>query len=163
MIKTFLSVAGYPGVFLFMAIEGFGIPIPSELTMPFSGFLATAAGGSRFVLPAAIVVGALGEISGGVLAYVLGYVGGRPVLDRYGRFLLSTDELEKAERWFRRYGDWVVLVTVCCPPFEASLRYLRAQSACLSGDFSFSAPLARLSGARASPSSATHSASTGQA
>jgi membrane protein DedA with SNARE-associated domain len=72
VIKTFLSVAGYPGVFLFMAIEGFGIPLPSELTMPFSGFLATAAGGSRFVLPAAIVVGALGEISGGVLAYVLG-------------------------------------------------------------------------------------------
>ena len=56
-IKHFLGTVGYPGVFLLMAIEGFGVPIPSELTMPFSGFLTTHAGGSKFVLPAAVAAG----------------------------------------------------------------------------------------------------------
>ncbi len=116
LIKHFLSAVGYPGIFVLMTIEGFGIPIPSELTMPFSGFLASPSGASRFVLAAVIVVGALGEITGGVIAYYLGYYGGRPALERYGRLvLLSPEELEKGERWFRRYGDWVVLVVRLLP------------------------------------------------
>jgi membrane protein DedA with SNARE-associated domain len=116
LIKHFLSAVGYPGIFALMLIEGFGIPIPSELTMPFSGFLASVAGGSRFVLPGVIVVGAAGEVAGGIIAYALGYYGGRPALERYGRLvLLSPEELEKGERWFRRYGDWVVLVVRLSP------------------------------------------------
>jgi membrane protein DedA with SNARE-associated domain len=123
-IKNFLSAVGYPGVFVLMAIEGFGIPIPSELTMPFSGFLASAAGGSKFVLPGAVAVGAAGEIVGGIVAYVLGYFGGRPALDRYGRaVLLSPEELEKAERWFGRYGDWVVLVTRLLPAIRSFIAF----------------------------------------
>ncbi|MGH2448005.1 MAG: DedA family protein [Chloroflexota bacterium] len=119
-IKNFLNAVGYPGVFALMTVEGFGVPIPSELTMPFSGFLATAQGGSRFILPAAIAVGAAGEITGGILAYLLGVWGGRPVLERYGKvLLLSPAELEKAERWFARYGDWVVLVTRLLPAIRS--------------------------------------------
>ncbi|MDQ2740750.1 MAG: DedA family protein [Chloroflexota bacterium] len=115
-LKHFLSAVGYPGIFTLMTIEGFGIPIPSELTMPFSGFLASAAGGAKFLLPAAIVAGALGEIVGGILAYLLGFYGGRPMLDRYGRLvLLSPEELERGEVWFKRYGDWVVLVVRLLP------------------------------------------------
>ena len=115
-VKNFLTAVGYPGVFLLMTVEGFGIPIPSELTMPFSGFLSTGAGGSKFVLPLAILVGAAGEVTGGVLAYSLGYFGGRPVLERYGRFvLISGTELDKGEQWFSRHGDWVVLVTRLLP------------------------------------------------
>jgi len=115
-VKDFLSAVGYPGVFALMAIEGFGIPIPSELTMPFSGFLATSAGGNKFILPAAVLVGAVGEVTGGVLAYYLGYFGGRPVLERYGRIVLvSSADLEKGERWFARYGNWVVFVMRLLP------------------------------------------------
>lgn len=120
VIKDLLAAIGYPGVFLLMTIEGFGIPIPSELTMPFSGFLASGAGGNKFVLPAVVAVGAAGEITGGILAYLLGYFGGRPVLDRYGRaVLLSPEELERAEVWFRRYGDWVVLITRLLPAIRS--------------------------------------------
>lgn len=115
-IKDFLSSVGYPGIFLLMAIEGFGVPIPSEITMPFSGFLSSSAGGSKFLLPFAIVAGALGEITGGLAAYYIGYMGGRPVLARYGRVvLLSEEELERGHRWFEQYGDWVVLVTRLLP------------------------------------------------
>jgi membrane protein DedA with SNARE-associated domain len=119
-VKDVLSAIGYPGVFLLMMIEGFGVPIPSELTMPFSGFLSTAAGGHKFVVPAAIAVGALGEVSGGVIAYAVGYYGGRPVLNRYGRVvLLSEEELERGEIWFGKYGDWIVLVTRLLPAIRS--------------------------------------------
>jgi membrane protein DedA with SNARE-associated domain len=119
-IKNLLGAVGYPGVFLLMTIEGFGIPIPSELTMPFSGFLASAAGGSKFSLPVVAAVGAAGEITGGIIAYALGYFGGRPVLIRYGRLvLLSPAELERGEIWFGKYGDWVVLVTRLLPAIRS--------------------------------------------
>jgi membrane protein DedA with SNARE-associated domain len=119
-IKDVLSAIGYPGVFLLMTIEGFGIPIPSELTMPFSGFLASSAGGNKFVLPAAVAAGAVGEITGGIIAYAVGYYGGRPVLDRYGRVVfLSPEELERGETWFARYGDWIVLVTRLLPAIRS--------------------------------------------
>ena len=119
-IKDVLSAISYPGIFLLMMIEGFGIPIPSELTMPFSGFLASAQGGNKFLLPAAIAAGAAGEIVGGIIAYVLGYFGGRPILVRYGRFvLLSEEELERGEAWFARYGDWVVFVTRLLPAIRS--------------------------------------------
>lgn len=115
-VKNFLSTVGYPGLFLLMTIEGFGIPIPSELTMSFSGFLSSGAGGDKFVLPVAVAVGTGGEVTGGIIAYFLGYFGGRRVLERYGGVvLISTAELEKGESWFARYGDWVVLVTRLLP------------------------------------------------
>jgi len=119
-VKNFLSTVGYPGIFALMAIEGFGIPIPSELTMPFSGFLASAAGGNRFSLPFAVAVGTLGEVAGGIVAYVLGYYGGRPALVRYGKIvLLSERELERGEEWFGKYGDWIVFVTRLLPAIRS--------------------------------------------
>ena len=115
-VEQFLGTVGYPGIFLLMAIEGFGIPIPSELTMPFSGFLSSSAGGSKFSLTLAIAAGTAGEVVGGVLAYVLGYFGGRPLLERYGRFvMLGEDELARGELWFSRYGDRVVLLMRLLP------------------------------------------------
>jgi membrane protein DedA with SNARE-associated domain len=115
-VKQFLGIVGYPGIFLLMMMEGFGIPIPSELTMPFSGFLSSSAGGSKFSLSLAIAVGTAGEVVGGVLAYVLGYFGGRPLLERYGRFvMLGEDELARGEQWFSRYGDRVVLLMRLLP------------------------------------------------
>jgi membrane protein DedA with SNARE-associated domain len=115
-VKDFLSAVGYPGVFVLMTIEGFGIPVPSEVTMPFSGFLSSSAGGRKFDLLLAILVGTTGEVTGGILAYYLGRVGGRPMLERYGRFLLiSSVELEKGENWFTRHGSRVVFVARLLP------------------------------------------------
>jgi membrane protein DedA with SNARE-associated domain len=115
-VQQFLGTVGYPGIFVLMAIEGFGIPIPSELTMPFSGFLSSSAGGSKFSLSLAIAAGTAGEVFGGVLAYFLGYFGGRPLLERYGRFvMLGEEELARGERWFSRYGDRVVFVMRLLP------------------------------------------------
>jgi membrane protein DedA with SNARE-associated domain len=120
LIRHFLGAVGYPGVFLLMLIEGFGVPIPSELTMPFSGFLTTAAGGHKFALPVVILFGAAGEVAGGVIAYGVGYYGGRPLLIRYGRFvLLGEDELERGETWMRRYGSVVVLVMRLLPAIRS--------------------------------------------
>ncbi|HZU14783.1 MAG TPA: DedA family protein [Chloroflexota bacterium] len=120
LIKHLLTAIGYPGVFVLMTIEGFGIPIPSELTMPFSGFLSSAAGGHKFILPVVVAIGAAGEITGGIIAYALGYYGGRPILDNYGRVVfLSPEDLLSAERWFARYGDWVVLVTRLLPAIRS--------------------------------------------
>ncbi|HEV3312024.1 MAG TPA: DedA family protein, partial [Chloroflexota bacterium] len=62
-IKHLLDVAGYPGIFLAMLIEGSGIPLPSEITMPFSGFLTTGAH-AKFQVPFVIVVGTVGEVCG---------------------------------------------------------------------------------------------------
>ncbi len=118
-IKDLLGAVGYPGIFILMAIEGFGIPIPSELTMPFSGFLASGAH-PKFQLPLVVAVGTVGEVTGGAVAYLVGYLGGRPVLDRYGRLvLLSPAELERGEIWFGKYGDWVVLVTRLLPAIRS--------------------------------------------
>jgi membrane protein DedA with SNARE-associated domain len=124
LVKDFLTTVGYPGVFLLMAVEGFGIPIPSELTMSFGGFLASSAGGDKFALVPVIVAGALGEIAGGALAYALGFFGGRPLLLRYGRYvLLSEAELNKGEAWFGRYGSWVVLVTRMLPAIRSFIAF----------------------------------------
>ena len=115
-IKHFLGTVGYPGIFVLMAIEGFGIPIPSELTMSFSGFLTSGEGGNKMSLPVAITVGALGEVVGAVFAYGLGYWGGRPMLRRYGRLVfVGDDELQRGESWFIKYGDWIVLVSRMLP------------------------------------------------
>jgi membrane protein DedA with SNARE-associated domain len=119
-IRHFLGTVGYPGIFVLMLIEGFGIPIPSELTMPFSGFLTSGAGGNKFVLPIVIVAGAAGEVAGGAIAYAVGYYGGRAILDRYGRLvLLGEDELARGEAWFKQYGDWVVLVMRLLPAIRS--------------------------------------------
>lgn len=119
-IKNFLTTVGYPGVFALMALEGIGVPIPSELTMPFADFLASTAGGSKFALPVAVIIGAAGEVTGGVVAYCLGYFGGRPALERYGRIvLLSPAELERGEAWFGRYGDRIVLISRLLPAIRS--------------------------------------------
>lgn len=116
LVTNVLTAIGYPGLFLLMAIEGFGIPIPSEVTMPFSGYLTTSPGGNVFSVPGAIIVGAAGEVFGSLVAFSIGFSGGRAVIDRYGHvFHLRAEEMERAETWFKRYGDWVIIVARLLP------------------------------------------------
>ena len=112
-IVTFISGSGYPGVMLLMAIESACIPLPSEIIMPFSGYLVSA---GRFNLWGVAVAGALGCNIGSIAAYFIGAKGGRPLAERYGHYVFVTrHDLEMADRWFVRYGDWAVFFARLLP------------------------------------------------
>ncbi len=101
-----IGATGYTGVFFLMFFESAGIPIPSEVIMPFAGFLVNA---GRFGLWQIVLLGAFGNLAGSLLAYWIGARGGRPFLEKYGRYILiSKYDLDLADRWFARYGEWVV-------------------------------------------------------
>jgi membrane protein DedA with SNARE-associated domain len=105
IIET-VSRSGYGGVLVLMAIESACIPLPSEVIMPFAGYLAFL---GRFTVGKAALAGALGCNVGSIVAYYIGARGGRPLVERYGRYLwLSRHDLAVADRWFARYGDWAV-------------------------------------------------------
>src|SRR5438876_2207121 len=98
-----ISSSGYLGIILLMAIESACIPLPSEVIMPFSGYLVYT---GRFNLWWVAVAGALGCNVGSIAAYWVGYHGGRPLIERYGRYVLITrHDLDWADRWFARYGQ----------------------------------------------------------
>ncbi|HVO19589.1 MAG TPA: DedA family protein [Anaeromyxobacter sp.] len=106
-ITAVISAMGYGGVVLLMAVESACIPLPSEITMPFAGYLAYR---GEMSLQGAALAGAIGCVVGSVPAYYLGMLGGRPLIERYGRYLLvSRRDLDLADRLFRRFGQWVVL------------------------------------------------------
>ncbi len=112
IIET-ISHLGYSGIILTMAIESACIPLPSEIIMPFSGYLVFA---GRFSLIGVSVAGALGCVVGSVAAYWAGILGGRPFLERYGKYiLLSHRDLDTAERWFDKYGDWAIFFSRLLP------------------------------------------------
>jgi membrane protein DedA with SNARE-associated domain len=108
IVYRVIHAAGYPGIVALMAIESACIPLPSELIMPFAGYLVTE---GRFTLLWAATAGALGCNLGSVLAYEIGYYGGRPLVERYGRYiLLNQRDLEHADRFFLKYGDAAIFV-----------------------------------------------------
>ncbi len=101
-IIAVISKTGYLGVVLLMAIESACIPLPSEIIMPFAGYLVYT---GRFSLFWAATAGAIGCNLGSVIAYEIGCYGGRPLVERYGSHIfLGKHELEMAERFFKRFG-----------------------------------------------------------
>ena len=112
-ITWVISSAGYPGIVLLMGIESACIPLPSEIIMPFSGYLVSQ---GRFSLLWVATAGALGCNLGSELAYVIGYYGGRPLVRKFGRLVwLSEHELEWTHNFFARYGDITVFVARLLP------------------------------------------------
>ena len=101
-----ISLFGYSGIVLTMAIESACIPLPSEIIMPFSGYLVTT---GQFTLLGVTLAGAVGNVLGSIVAYYGGVWGGRPLVERYGRYVLvSPHDLEIADRWFAKYGEAAV-------------------------------------------------------
>jgi membrane protein DedA with SNARE-associated domain len=101
-IIAVISKAGYLGVMLLMGIESACIPLPSEVIMPFAGYLVYT---GRFHLLWAATAGALGCNLGSVIAYEIGRYGGRPLVERYGSYIfMGRHELERAEHFFQRFG-----------------------------------------------------------
>jgi membrane protein DedA with SNARE-associated domain len=112
-IVAVISALGYGGVLILMAIESACIPLPSEIILPFSGFLVAR---GRFELLPLAIVGALGCNLGSMAAYAVGYYGGRPLALRYGRWVgLAPADLARTEAWFQRRGDITVLVSRLLP------------------------------------------------
>src|SRR6516164_1118071 len=108
IVITVISSTGYVGVMLLMAIESACIPLPSEIIMPFAGYLVYA---GRFNLLWAATAGALGCNLGSVVAYELGSFGGRPLVDKYGRYIwISRHDLGMADRFFERFGSAAVFL-----------------------------------------------------
>jgi membrane protein DedA with SNARE-associated domain len=101
-IVAVISAAGYGGIVFLMAIESACIPLPSEVIMPFAGYLVSL---GQFSLIGAATAGALGCNVGSTVAYYVAAKGGRPALDRWGRYvLIGRTELERTDRFFERYG-----------------------------------------------------------
>jgi membrane protein DedA with SNARE-associated domain len=108
-----ISSGGYIGIILLMAIESACIPLPSEIIMPFSGYLVFR---GEFALFGVGMAGAFGCVVGSVPAYYLGLHGGRPLIERYGKYvLISHHDLDIADRWFARYGDWAIFFSRLLP------------------------------------------------
>ena len=112
-----IQSTGYLGIFILMTLESALIPIPSEITMPFAGFLA-AKGSLSFAL--VVFSGAIGNLVGSLVAYYIGYFLEDNVIiqniKKYGKFvLISEHDLEKANKWFKKYGDSIVFFSRLLP------------------------------------------------
>lgn len=103
LIIKIISVLGYPGVVFLMAVQTMAIPMPSEIILPFAGSLVAQGRFSFFQLA---LVGALGSVLGSSLAYYIGFKGGRPLVNKYGRYILiSQHDLDLVEKFFGRFGS----------------------------------------------------------
>ncbi|MGH9359256.1 MAG: DedA family protein [Terriglobia bacterium] len=112
-ITAVISSGGYAGIAGLMAIESACIPLPSEVVLPFAGYLVFM---GRFRLAWVAVAGALGCNVGSIIAYAVGATGGRPLIEKYGRYILvSRKDLELADRWFARFGNWTVFFARLLP------------------------------------------------
>jgi membrane protein DedA with SNARE-associated domain len=123
-ISQLFTGLGYGGIVVAMAIESCCIPLPSELIMPLAGYLAFkqkfnvfgAYGSPTMQLWSAAVAGAVGCVVGSAVAYWIGATGGRPLLLRYGRYvLISHHDADRADAFFARYGDLTIFATRLMP------------------------------------------------
>lgn len=112
-IQDVVTSMGAWGVALLMAIESCNIPLPSEAILPFAGYLVTK---GVFSIHTAAFFGAIGCVIGSIPSYYLGYFGGRKFIEKYGKyFLISKHDLEIADKWVEKYGDWSFFICRMLP------------------------------------------------
>ncbi len=117
-LTDLFQTINWVGVVVIMVLESANIPIPSEITMPLAGWLLVQAKGfsAWHAFWVGGLWGAVGCTIGSMLSYGLGAWGGRPLVKRYGRYILVHEEdLEKADHWFARWGDWAAFVSRLLP------------------------------------------------
>jgi len=120
-IVATISTLGYGGVVLLMAIESACIPLPSEIIMPFSVYLVSRGEMNLWLVG---VAGAFGCVIGSMVAYWVGMYGGRPLIERYGRYILiSQHDLDLADRWFAKYGEIIVFVSRLLPAIRTFIAF----------------------------------------
>lgn len=112
-IEEVITNLGPSGIALLMAIESCNIPLPSEAILPFAGYLVSK---GVFSIHTASLFGAIGCTIGSIPSYYLGYFGGRKFIEKYGKyFLISKHDLEIADKWVEKYGDWSFFICRMLP------------------------------------------------
>ncbi len=107
-VSAVVDTGGYAGIFFLMALESTMVPLPSELVMPFAGFLAAE---GRFNIWLVIFFSSAGSLAGSFVSYYIGKLGGIPLVRKLGKYVLLDDEdLETSERWFSKYGEITIFV-----------------------------------------------------
>jgi membrane protein DedA with SNARE-associated domain len=120
-IVATISAMGYWGIVLLMAIESACIPLPSEIIMPFSGYLVSKGEMNIWLVG---IAGAFGCVVGSIVAYYVGMYGGRPFIEKYGRYiLLSHHDLDIADRWFAKYGEAIVFISRLLPAIRTFIAF----------------------------------------
>jgi membrane protein DedA with SNARE-associated domain len=121
IIVAIISTLGYSGIVLLMAIESACIPLPSEIIMPFSGYLVST---GQMNLWLVALAGAVGCVLGSLVAYWVGMKGGRPLIEKYGRYVLvSRHDLDLADRWFEKRGEIIVFVSRMLPAIRTFIAF----------------------------------------
>jgi len=121
IIVATIAALGYWGVGLLMAIESACIPLPSEIIMPFAGYLVSR---GEMNIWGVAVAGAVGCVIGSLIAYWVGMYGGRPLIEKYGRYvLISRQDLELADRWFSRYGEAIIFTSRLLPAIRTFIAF----------------------------------------
>jgi len=114
-VTTNIAHLGYWGIVIMMGIESACIPLPSEIIMPYGGFLV-ATHPEQFSIWGMGVAGAFGCVLGSMVAYWAGQFGGRPFVERYGKYILIRHkDLDKADAFFTKYGDWAIFISRLLP------------------------------------------------
>lgn len=107
-LQDFVLRIGYPGLFLLIVLESTFVPVPSLLVMPFAGFLAQR---GDLSLPIVLIINSVGALTGSLASYAFGAYGGKPLLLKYGKYVLVRPaDLEKTEQFFARHGAWTVFI-----------------------------------------------------
>ena len=107
-VTHLIATVGYPGIALLMAIESACIPLPSEIIMPFAGYVVWQ---GKMNLYLAVTAGAIGCNIGSLIAYWIGAYGGRPMVEKFGRYvLMSPRDLDRVDRFFHKHGSITVLI-----------------------------------------------------
>ena len=120
-MENIITLLGPWGVSLLMAIESCNIPLPSEAVLPFAGILVNK-GVMNFHIAA--LFGAIGCVLGSIPSYYLGYLGGRPFVEKYGKhFLVSQKDLEDADKWVDKYGDWAFFLCRMLPVIRTFISF----------------------------------------
>ncbi|OAT79459.1 hypothetical protein A6M21_01320 [Desulfotomaculum copahuensis] len=110
---AFISALGYWGIAIGMAVESANVPLPSEVILPFGGYLVST---GRLTYLGVVIAGTLGGTAGSIVSYAIGWWGGRPLILRYGRYIgISHKHFQTAEKWFLRYGEATVFFTRLMP------------------------------------------------
>jgi len=126
LIIHIISSLGYAGVGFLMALQTVAIPIPSEVILPFAGYLASL---GRFNIYVIALVGGLGSCVGSLVAYYIGYKGGRPLVEKYGSYILiSKNDLDLAEKFFAHSGRLAVFIGQLLPVVRSFIGFVAGVS-----------------------------------
>lgn len=112
-VRNLILDIGYPGLFLLIVLESTLVPIPSLLVMPFAGFLAAK---GDFSLPVILAINSTAALTGSGISYAIGAMGGKPLLLRYGKYVLVRPaDLARTEEWFAKHGAWTIFISRFVP------------------------------------------------